>query len=41
MSIMSVVRILKSIKEDGLIEDKNGITKILDPERLEKINRIG
>lgn len=41
MSTMSVVRILKSFKEDGLIEDKNGITKILDPERLEKISRIG
>ncbi len=41
MSTMSVVRILKSFKEDDLIEDINGMLKILDPEKLEKISRIG
>jgi len=41
MSTMSVVRILKSFKEDGLIEDINGMLKVTDPEKLEKISRIG
>jgi CRP/FNR family transcriptional regulator len=41
MSTMSVVRILKSFKEDGLIEDINGMLKILDAEKLGKISRIG
>lgn len=41
MSTMSVVRILKSFKEDGLIEDVNGMLKVLDAEKLEKISRIG
>lgn len=41
MSTMSVVRILKSFKEDQIVEDKNGFISILDEEKLEQISRIG
>ncbi len=41
MSTMSVVRILKSFKEDKLVKDKNGFITILDKEKLERLSRIG
>lgn len=41
MSTMSVVRILKSFKEDGIIEDQSGHIHILDSDKLEHISRIG
>jgi CRP-like cAMP-binding protein len=41
MSTMSVVRILKSFKEDGLVEDKNGHIHILNVEKLKTISKIG
>jgi len=41
MSTMSVVRILKSFKEDEIVKDKNGFITILDREKLVRISRIG
>lgn len=41
MSTMSVVRILKSFKEDKILKDKNGIFTILDTEKLESVSRNG
>jgi len=41
MSTMSVVRILKSFKEDKIVKDKNGYMTILDREKLERISRNG
>jgi len=41
MSTMSVVRILKSFKEDKIVKDKNGYITILDREKLEQISRNG
>ena len=41
MSTMSVVRILKSFKEDKILKDKNGFFTILDTEKLESVSRNG
>jgi len=41
MSTMSVVRILKSFKEDKIIKDKNGYITILDTKKLESVSRNG
>ncbi len=41
MSTMSVVRILKSFKEDGLIEDDHGMIRILNVDKLEQLSRNG
>ena len=41
MSTMSVVRILKSFKEDKIVKDKNGFITILDKEKLERVSRLG
>jgi len=41
MSSMSVVRILKSFKEDKIVEDRNGFITILDIDKLERISKIG
>ncbi|MCD6178501.1 MAG: Crp/Fnr family transcriptional regulator [Bacteroidales bacterium] len=41
MSSMSVVRILKVFRNDKLIEMKDGLIKILDKEKLEKISQFG
>lgn len=41
MSTMSVVRILKTFKEDKIVKDKNGFITILNRENLERISRIG
>lgn len=41
MSTMSVVRILKSFKEDKMLKDKHGIITILDKEKMEQVSRKG
>jgi CRP/FNR family transcriptional regulator len=41
MSTMSVVRILKSFKDDEIVEDKNGHIHIMNFEKLKRISRIG
>jgi len=41
MSAMSVVRILKSFKEDNLLENKGGFLHILNKEKLEHIAKNG
>ncbi len=41
MSSMSVVRILKTFRDDQIIEIKNGLIRIVDKPKLEQISRIG
>ncbi len=41
MSTMSVVRIFKSFKEDGILDEDDGRIKILDIEKLAKIRAKG
>ena len=41
MSTMSVVRILKSFKEDKILKDKSGFITILDRKKIEQISRKG
>ncbi len=41
MSTMSVVRILKSFKEDKILKDNHGVITILDVEKLESVSRNG
>jgi CRP-like cAMP-binding protein len=41
MSSMSVVRILKAFKNDKLIEMNEGLIRLLDIEKLEKLSQVG
>ncbi|MGM0408805.1 MAG: Crp/Fnr family transcriptional regulator [Bacteroidota bacterium] len=41
MSTMSVVRTLKDLRQEGIIEDEKGIVDIKNPERLKKISHSG
>ena len=41
MSVMSIIRVIKEFKNDGLIEDKNGKIKLLNKEILHKISLLG
>lgn len=41
MSVMSVVRVLKELRKDGIIKEDNGSVEILDEEKLVQISRNG
>ena len=41
MSTMSVVRTLKDLRNEGIIEDEKGMIDIKNPERLKKISHSG
>jgi CRP/FNR family transcriptional regulator len=41
MSVMSVVRVLQSFKQEGIIDEQHGLLSVLKPERLVMISEKG
>ena len=41
MSMMSAVRVIKDLEQNGVIEEKSGMIRILDKQKLENLSKYG